>query len=101
MSPIFTLLINLSTDLPVTTKTLSKFDKNNVKYIGFMISDLSGIAKKDINDFIKTLNYKTAYYTRLRYKTNGIELNDNRLKLVICEYTRFIEFVEIEPHIDN
>lgn len=87
-------------NVDLATKTLSKFDKNNVKYIGFMVSDLSGIAKKDINDFIKTLNYKTAYYTRLRYKINGIKLNDNRLKLVICEYTRFIEFVEIEQHID-
>lgn len=87
-------------NVDINTKTLTKFNKNNnnSKYIGFMISKLYGISKKD--DFIKSLNYKTALNTRITYKTNGIELKTNRLTLIICEYTRFIEFVEIEESID-
>lgn len=83
-------------NVDLATKTLSKFNRQSVNLIGFITSNLSGVSKKDINDFIKALNYKTAYYTRLRYKTNGIQLSDNRLKLVICEYSRFEELVEIE-----
>jgi hypothetical protein len=83
-------------NVDLATKTLSKFNGQSANLIGFITSNLSGVSKKDINDFIKALNYKTAYYTRLRYKTIDIQLSDNRLKLVICEYSRFEELVEIE-----
>ena len=83
-------------NVDLATKTISKFNSQTAKLIGFTITNLSGIAKKDVNDFIKALNYKTAYYKRLRYNTNNIKLSDNRLKLVICEYSRLEELVEIE-----
>lgn len=88
-------------NIETKTKHVSKFDKDNVKYIGFMLSNLCGITKKDRNDFIKVLNYKTALYKRLTYEIddnvkNVLDNPSNKYTFVICEYERFIEFVEVE-----
>ena len=91
----------------ISSNTLSKLNYNE-EYnglIAFGISNLKGIKRNEQKDFIKVLNYKTALYKRLKYNINDDLKNilnkpDQRYTFVICEYTRFIEFVEIEQHVE-
>ena len=89
-------------NIDINEKIVSKYNKDNAKCIGFMISNLYGITKNERKDFIKALNYKTALYKKLKYKVDDdlkdvLDNADNRYTFVICDYTRFIKFVKIEP----
>ena len=91
----------------ISSNTLSKLNYNE-EYnglIAFGISNLKGIKRNEQKDFIKVLNYKTALNKKLKYNIdenlNDILNNSNqRYTFIICEYTRFIEFVEIEQHVE-
>ena len=89
--------------------TLSKlnYQENYEGLIAFGISNLKNAGNADKKkDFMKVLNYKTALNIKRTYKINDdlkdvLTNKDGRYTFIICDYTRFIEFVEIEPHIDN
>lgn len=85
-------------NVDLDTKTLKPFSFDDEDcMIGFKLTDIKGLPH-DANQrklILKSINYKSAYYKRMRYNLDSIELKDNRLQLVICERKNIENIIEI------